>query len=354
MAKAEYFFWTTPDNMTWDDFEKKFGNISGTPPTGDYFSPCKRVPITNRQALVVFYALVSLLSLLGNLLVMLVIWYRRRSCSVTDVYVLNLAVADLLFSLTLPFWAVSKWKGWIFGTPLCKMVSLVKEVNFFSGILLLACISVDRYLAIVHATRTLTRRRHLVKFLCLGIWGLSLILSLPFAIFRQAYTPYSSATICYEVLGEATTNFRIMLRGLSHTFGFLLPLLVMVCCYGFTLRMLFKARTGRKHRAMWVIFVVVLVFLLCWLPYNLVLLSDTLLGTGWIEDTCKRRNDIDQALYVTEILALSHSCLNPVIYAFVGQNFRHEFLKILANCGLVRKEFLTHRHAAFHASHTVC
>ncbi|XP_051009677.1 C-X-C chemokine receptor type 1-like [Acomys russatus] len=354
MAKAEYFFWTAPDNMTWYDFEKEFENITGMPPTGDYFSPCKRVPITNRQTLLVFYALVSLLSLLGNSLVMLVILHRRRSCSVTDVYILNLAIADLLFSMTLPFWAVSKLKGWIFGTPLCKMVSLLKEVNFFSGILLLACISVDRYLAIVHATRTLAQKRHLVKFICLGIWVLSLILSLPFSIFRQAYKPYGSEIICYEVLGEATTNFRLMLRGLSHTFGFLLPLLIMLVCYGLTLRTLFKARMGKKHRAMWVIFAVVFVFLYCCLPYNLVLLSDTLLGAHLIEDTCKRRGDIDQALYITEILGFSHSCLNPIIYAFVGQNFRHEFLKILVNCGLVRKEFLAQHRVAFHTSLTVC
>lgn len=352
MAKAEYFIWTNPES----DFEKQLENITGMPPTGEYFSPCtRRVPITDKPALVVFYALVSLLSLLGNSLVMLVILYGQRTRSVTDVYVLNLAIADLLFSLTLPFLAVSKLKGWIFGTPLCKMVSLVKEVNFFSGILLLACISVDRYLAIVHATHTLARKRYLVKFVCVGIWGLSLILSLPFAIFRQAYKPYLSGTVCYDVLGEATTDFRLTLRGLSHVFGFLLPLLIMLVCYGLILRMLFKARTGQKHRAMWVIFAVVLVFLLCCLPYNLVLLSDTLLGVRLIEDTCERRNGIDQALYITEILGFSHSCLNPVIYAFVGQNFRHEFLKILANHGLVRKEVLTHRRVAVHSSlTTIC
>ncbi|XP_060224601.1 C-X-C chemokine receptor type 1-like [Meriones unguiculatus] len=354
MAKAEYFVWSVPENMTWNYFEKEFGNTTGMPPIGEDSRPCERFAITNRQALVIFYALVTLLSLLGNSLVMLVILPRRRSCSVTDVYMLNLAIADLLFSLTLPFWAVSKLKGWIFGTPLCKMVSLLKETNFFSGILLLACISVDRYLAIVHATSTLAQKRHLVKFVCLGVWALSLILSLPFSIFRQEYKPQNSETVCYEVLGEATAGFRIMLRGLSHVFGFLLPLLVMLVCYGFTLRMLCKARMGQKHRAMWVIFAVVLVFLLCSLPYNLALLSDTLLGAGAIEDTCKRRSDIDQALYVTEILGFSHSCLNPIIYAFVGQNFRHELLRILVSCGLVRKEFLTRRRATFHTSLTSC
>ncbi|EDL75336.1 interleukin 8 receptor, alpha [Rattus norvegicus] len=346
MAEAEYFIWIAPEG----DFEEEFGNITRMLPTGEYFSPCKRVPMTNRQAVVVFYALVFLLSLLGNSLVMLVILYRRRTRSVTDVYVLNLAIADLLFSLTLPFLAVSKWKGWIFGTPLCKMVSLLKEVNFFSGILLLACISVDRYLAIVHATRTLTRKRYLVKFVCMGTWGLSLVLSLPFAIFRQAYKPYRSGTVCYEVLGEATADLRITLRGLSHIFGFLLPLFIMLVCYGLTLRTLFKAHMRQKRRAMWVIFAVVLVFLLCCLPYNLVLLSDTLLGAHLIQDTCERRNNIDQALYITEILGFSHSCLNPVIYAFVGQSFRHEFLKILAN--LVHKEVLTHHSASFRTSLT--
>lgn len=340
--------------MTWDHFEKEFGNTTRMPLIGEDARPCERVAITNRQALVIFYALVTLLSFLGNSIVMLVILSRRSCCSVTDVYLLNLAIADLLFSLTLPFWAVSKLKGWTFGTPLCKMVSLLKEANFFSGILLLACISVDRYLAIVHATNTLAQKRHLVKFVCLGVWALSLILSLPFSIFRQEYKPPNSETICYDVLGEATTSFRLMLRGLSHTFGFLLPLLVMLVCYGFTLRMLFKARMVQKHRAMWVIFAVVLVFLLCCLPYNLALLTDTLLGARLIEDTCERRGDIDQALYVTEILGFSHSCLNPIIYGFVGQNFRHELLKILVNCGLVRKEFLTHHRVTFHTSLTNC
>ncbi|TEA38941.1 hypothetical protein DBR06_SOUSAS1710018, partial [Sousa chinensis] len=148
-------------------------------------APCQPESLViNKYAVVVIYALVFLLSLLGNSLVMLVILYSRVGRSVTDVYLLNLAMADLLFALTLPVWATSKAKGWIFGTALCKVVSLLKEVNFYSGILLLACISVDRYLAIVHATRMLTQKRHWVRFICLGIWVLSLILALPIFVFR--------------------------------------------------------------------------------------------------------------------------------------------------------------------------
>ncbi|XP_029787491.1 C-X-C chemokine receptor type 2-like, partial [Suricata suricatta] len=124
------------------------------------------------------------------------------------------------------------------------------------------------------------------------------------------------------------------------TFGFLLPLMVMLFCYGLTLRTLFEAHMGQKHRAMRVIFAVVLVFLLCWLPYNLVLVADTLMRLRVIKETCERRNDIGRALDATEILGFFHSCLNPIIYAFIGQKFRHGLLKIMAIHGLISKEHL--------------
>ncbi|XP_037377793.1 C-X-C chemokine receptor type 2 [Talpa occidentalis] len=331
-------------NWEYYDFENFTGNYSYNTELPDIqpdSAPC--LPESweiNKYAVVVIYVLVFLLSLLGNFLVILVVLYSQISRSVTDVYLLNLAVADFLFALTLPIWAASKAKGWIFGTTLCKLVSLLKEINFYSSILLLACISVDRYLAIVHATRTLTQKRHWVKFICLGIWTLSFILSMPLFLFRKQIHPPSFSPVCYEDMGANTTKWRIIMRALPQTFGFLLPLLVMLFCYGFTLRTLFAAHMGQKHRAMRVIFAVVLIFLLCWLPYNLVLVADTLMRLGVIQETCARRNHIGRALDATEILGFFHSCLNPFIYAFIGQKFRHGLLKIMASHGLISKEYL--------------
>ncbi|XP_053453999.1 C-X-C chemokine receptor type 1-like [Nycticebus coucang] len=350
MAKTDT---NSSDPWWWWDDEELY-NFTGLPPIEEDYSPCRPDTETlNKYAVVTIYALVFLLSLLGNSLVMLVILYSRVSRSVTDIYLLNLAVADLLFALSLPVWAASKVNGWIFGTRLCKLVSLLKEVNFYSGILLLACISVDRYLAIVHATRTLTQKRYLVKFICLSAWGLSLTLSLPFFLFRQAYKPNNSIPVCYEILGNNTAKWRMVLRILPHTFGFVLPLLVMLFCYGLTLHTLVKAHMGQRHRAMRVIFAVVLIFLLCWLPYHLVLLTDTLMRTQMIKETCERRSDVDRALEVTQILGFLHSCLNPIIYAFIGQNFRHGFFKILATHGLVSKEFMARHHVTSYTSSSI-
>ncbi|XP_012595575.2 C-X-C chemokine receptor type 2-like [Microcebus murinus] len=164
--------------------------------------------------------------------------------------------------------------------------------------------------------------------------------ALSFLIFHRAMYPPSSGPVCYEDMGNSTAKWRMVLQILPQTFGFVLPLLVMLFCYGFTLRTLLKAHMGQKHRAMRVIFAVVLVFLLCWLPYHLVLLTDTLMRTHVIADTCKCHNDVDWALEVTIILGFFHSCLNPLIYAFIGQKFRNGLLKILATRGLVSKELL--------------
>ncbi|XP_051046406.1 C-X-C chemokine receptor type 2 isoform X1 [Phodopus roborovskii] len=333
------------DNFSLDYFFSgdidSYNYSSDLPPTLQGAAPCHPENLEiNRYAVVVIYVLVTLLSLLGNSLVMLVILYNRSTCSVTDVYLLNLAIADLLFALTLPVWAASKVKGWIFGSAMCKIFSFVKEVTFYSSVLLLACISMDRYLAIVHATSTLIQKRHLVKFVCITMWVLSVLVSLPILILRNIVKANSLTLVCYEDVGNDTTKWRMVLRFLPQIIGFLLPLLIMLFCYGFTLRTLFKAHMGQKHRAMRVIFAVVLVFLLCWLPYNLVLFSDTLMRTKKIQETCKRRNDIDMALNATEILGFLHSCLNPIIYAFIGQKFRYGLLKIMATYGIVSKEFL--------------
>ncbi|XP_060610952.2 C-X-C chemokine receptor type 1-like [Anolis sagrei] len=330
------------------DLSDLFGNYSyfdeNTANPSSVAEPCRTEAASPviRYFVAFLYCLVCLLSLIGNALVVLVVTYNKGTRSVTDVYLLNLAIADLLFALTLPIWAVYRAHEWIFGVGMCKFTSVLKEVNFYSGILLLAFISIDRYLAIVYATHHATEKRHLVKFVCVGIWVFSLLLSLPMITSRDVFNaPNSSQMVCYENIGgNETTKWRVVLRILPQTFGFLVPLVIMLFCYGVTVHRLFQMKNNQKKKAMKVILVVVLVFLFCWLPYNITLFADTLMRTGVIAETCKRRGDIDAALSGTEILGFSHSCMNPIIYAFIGQKFRNNFLKILVDRDIISKEVL--------------
>ncbi|XP_072274079.1 C-X-C chemokine receptor type 2-like [Pyxicephalus adspersus] len=306
-------------------------------------APCKSPENVNKYIYVLIYSIVFLLNILGNSLVILVISYNKLKRSTTDVYLLNLAIADLLFAVTLPFWAAYKANEWIFGTFMCRFVSILQEVNFYSGILLLACISVDRYLAIVHATESVTQKRHLVKYVALAIWVFSIVIALPTIWFKTVFKSPKNGLVCHENIGGADTEqWRIILRIGRHLVGFFIPLLIMLFCYGFTIKTLFQTKNNQKQRAMRVILAVVLVFLICWLPYNITVIMDSLMRTNYINETCEFRNRLDVALSVTEIFGYSHSCINPILYAFIGQKFRQSFLRILVSKGIISKEIVSH------------
>ncbi|KAM3916084.1 C-X-C chemokine receptor type 2-like [Leptodactylus fuscus] len=304
-------------------------------------SPCLFSPPANKYIVLVIYAIVFLLNIIGNSLVILVLCYNKLKMSSTDVYLLNLALADLLFSMTLPFWAAYKVSQWVFGIAMCKIISTLQEVNFYSGIFLLACISVDRYMAIVHATEFFTRKQHWVKFITIAVWILSVGLSIPTIWFRDVFLAGYAGVVCHENLEENTETWMINIRVGRFVMGFFIPLLVMVFCYGFVIKTLVQAKNSQKHRAMKVILAVFFVFLICWLPYNITVMVDSLMRTGHINETCALRNHLDTALYVTEIFGFTHSCINPILYAFIGHKFRHSFLTILANKGIISKDRLS-------------
>uniref|UniRef100_UPI00398E6038 C-X-C chemokine receptor type 2-like n=1 Tax=Pristiophorus japonicus TaxID=55135 RepID=UPI00398E6038 len=325
-----------------DEFSDLFENYTDSQ---DFYvdpntAPC--TPIVTASiytALAVVYSLVCFLAVTGNMVVMIVILYNRRTISSTDIYLLHLAIADLLFAVTLPFWAVDAISGWVFGDAMCKIISMLQEVNFYSGILLLACISIDRYLAIVYSTQSHKQKRpFLIKLVCAVVWVLAIALSLPIQYDGEYTLPGSSRTICYEILdGESADTWRATTRFLRHSIGFLIPLAVMIFCYSVTIHRLCQTKGFQKQKAMKVIIAVVLAFLICWLPYNLTVLIDTLMRSKLIDESCDRRNHIDRALSATQILAFLHSCINPILYAFIGVKFRRNLVKLLATKGIIKQ-----------------
>lgn len=292
------------------------------------------------MGLMITYIVVSVLSLLGNSVVVYVVCHMKKGRASTDIYLMHLAVADLLFCLTLPFWAVDAHSGWIFGNFLCKLLSGFQEASVYSGVFLLACISVDRHFAIVRAMHALPSHHRLVKVVCGLVWLVAIVLSLPVAIQKESMLAEDlGQTICFENLtGESSDHWRVSMRVMRHTMGFFLPLVVMAVCYGWIVVTLFHTRNQQKHKAMRVILAVVLAFVLCWLPYNITVLIDTLMrGRSLAEETCDTRYAVEVTLHVTRVLAFMHCAVNPVLYAFIGVKFRNQLLLALYKHGLISK-----------------
>ncbi|XP_037368931.1 C-X-C chemokine receptor type 3 isoform X2 [Talpa occidentalis] len=296
--------------------------------------PCQQDYSLNfdRAVLPVLYSLLFVLGLLGNGAVATVLLSQRAALSSTDIFLLHLAVADVLLVLTLPLWAVDAAVQWVFGSGLCKVAGALFHINFYAGALLLACISIDRYRSIVHATQ-LYRRVSLgrIPLICIIVWGLCLLFTVPDFIYLSAqHDMRLNATFCQYTI---TKWRRTLLQGLQLVAGFLLPLLVMAYCYTRILTVLLLSRGRRRLRAMRLVVTVVVAFTLCWSPYHLALLVDTLMELGALARNCGRESQVDVAKSVTAGLGYLHCCLNPLLYAFVGVKFREHMWMLFMRLG---------------------
>lgn len=320
-------------------FSDDFGNDTDGNLTEDIFLDytCKNeedsVLLYHTVLWTTVYSMVFLLGLLGNGLMLMVLLKRRAHLRVTDIYLLHLALADLLLIFTLPFALTEVLAGWLFGDFLCKLVGLLNRLNLLCGSLLLAGIGFDRYLAIVHVVSSLqTRRPRTVHLVCAVLWVACLALTLPNSVFLSVKENNNTLQKChFNSHGMHGYKWLMVNRMLTHLLCFLLPLVIMGYCYTAVVFTLHRCQQSlEKQGAIRLAMVVTLVFCLCWLPYNITLFVDTLVKLDILsQKTCESRSVLALGLTVTEGIGFIHCCLNPILYAFVGVRFRNELLRLL-------------------------
>ncbi|XP_052463597.1 C3a anaphylatoxin chemotactic receptor isoform X1 [Carassius gibelio] len=296
-----------------DDFWNYFSNESMTDP-----SVSSEVKNSMRTLSLVVYFLTFLLGVPGNMFVVYIAGMKMKR-TVNTIWFLNLATADLLCCLSIPFSVAEIILNhhWPYGSIMCKILPSVIIINMFASVFTLNLISLDRFTQVITPVWAQNHRSMFIARLsCAAAWILSLVLSLPFMILRQTFTDYNS-TLCTFHVGEEDDSSLPALGTLSvirFVFGFLVPLMCITTCYGFIARKL-----GRRHfhsgRAFRIMLAVIVAFFLCWLPYHIV---DVIIMYG------------DQASFLVALamdplavsLAYFNSCLNPIVYVFMGHDFK--------------------------------
>ncbi|XP_035524851.1 C-C chemokine receptor type 10, partial [Morone saxatilis] len=279
------------------------------------------------------FCLIFLLGVVGNCLVIATfgLYRRLRLRSMTDVFLFHLALADLLLLLTLPLQATDTFRGWIFTVSLCKATRACYAINTYSGLLLLACISVDRYLVVAHAQEMLRLRSQMLtggKVAAIGVWLVAVLLSLPEILFSGVLEADEDSLAYCGMLKSGTVK---MATNAAIIAVFCVSFFVMVTCYSLIGRVLWEGNAHRRgkqwhrQRTLKLMVALVLVFLVFQLPYTVVLL-------------CKMAGQFCDPLleYVTCTLAYTRCCLNPILYALVGVRFRNDVLRLLHDSGCKR------------------
>ncbi|XP_055361827.1 B2 bradykinin receptor-like [Betta splendens] len=269
---------------------------------------------------------ISALGIGLNLFVLSVFCCHRKRCTVAELYLSNLAAADLLLMSFLPFWAVSAGNrfAWAFGGALCRVVNLSIVMNVYCSIYFLVLVSMDRYWALVKPLSSeKMRSAKFAKLGCVLVWGGGLLLSVPTIIYRETTTyPHLNQTYC-SFSSEVQLGFEVMLSA----FSFIIPLPIISFCTWKILQALNKRLRRaskpqqKEHKATRLILAVLLAFLLCWVPFHLVRIIELLYRLKVLKE-CTLRAALGVCRQVFMNLAYFNSVLNPILYVIMGGNFR--------------------------------
>ncbi|XP_075823786.1 C-C chemokine receptor 1-like protein 1 [Microtus pennsylvanicus] len=269
------------------------------------------------------YSLVFIIGVIGNALVVLVLIQHRRLRSMTSIYLFNLAISDLVFLFALPFWIDYIIKGdWIFGDAMCKFLSAFYYLGLYSDMFFITLLTIDRYLAIVHAVFALRARTVTFGIITSVItWVLAILASIPCLCFFKAQLEFTYNTCRADLPKESLKYFLRFQAVTMNLLGLILPLLAMIICYTRIINVLHRRPNKKKAKAMRLIFVITLLFFLLWTPYYLAAFASAFEDFLFTSE-CERNQQLDLALMVTEAIAYTHCCVNPFIYVFVGKRFR--------------------------------
>ncbi|XP_009488379.1 C3a anaphylatoxin chemotactic receptor [Pelecanus crispus] len=325
------------------------GNSSSHEQAGVYYTSESIVSIA-------IFAIVFIIGIPGNGLVIWVAGLKMKR-SVNIVWFLNLAVADLMCCLSLPFSIVhlALHEHWPYGWFLCKVIPSVIIFTMFASVFLLVAISIDRCLLVMKPVWCQNHRTvKFVSLICSGIWILAFIFSCPVFHYRETsihdgktecgynfgddevpdyrynsvnellemYSPLAySGNDSWENFYETDYSISLALVVINVTravFGFVLPFGIMAVCYAcIAFRMHANQFHKPRNRMLRTIVLVVAAFFICWSPYHTVgiLCLVPTLGTGL-------RESLILWDHLSIALAYANSCINPLVYVFVGRDFR--------------------------------
>ncbi|NXL48266.1 C3AR protein, partial [Podilymbus podiceps] len=305
---------------------------------------------------IAIFIIVFIIGIPGNGLVIWVAGLKMKR-SVNIVWFLNLAVADFMCCMSLLFSIVhlALHEHWPYGWFLCKVIPSVIIFTMFASVFMLVAISIDRCLLVMKPVWCQNHRTvKFISLICSGIWILAFIFCCPVFHYRETSTHDGKTECGYnfgddEVLdymddsvnefleeysplpyngnvsqgnlyeGDYSVPIALVIINITRAvFGFVLPFGIMAVCYAL---ITFRTRANQFHRRhsrmLRTIVLVVAAFFICWAPYHIVgiLCLVPTLGTGLKESLIPWD-------HLSIALAYTNSCINPLLYVFVGRDFR--------------------------------
>ncbi|XP_073428102.1 pyroglutamylated RF-amide peptide receptor [Dendrobates tinctorius] len=317
------------------------------------------LPVRTKAAFVSMCVLIFVLALFGNSLVLYVVTRSKAMRTVTNIFICSLAVSDLLIAFfCIPFTMLQNISSnWLGGAFACKVVPFVQSTAIVTEILTMTCIAVERHQGIIHPLKMKWQYTNRRAFTMLGIvWLAAALVGFPLWHVQKLEIKYDflyekKYVCCLEkwnshVHQKVYTTFILVIL-------FLLPLTLMLLLYskiGYELWI--KKRVGdasvlqtihdnemskisrKKKRAIIMMITVVVLFAVCWAPFHVV---------HMMIEYSNFENEYDDVTIkiifaVVQIIGFFNSICNPIVYAFMNENFKKNFLSAICFCFCFMKD----------------
>ncbi|XP_014835453.1 PREDICTED: C-C chemokine receptor type 8-like [Poecilia mexicana] len=253
--------------------------------------------------------------------------------TVINILLVNLVASSLIFISSLPIVAAyMQMSDWSFGSATCKIVFSAYYLGFYSSVFFLTLLTFDRYLAFVHfmpVVHVRSRRNAIIS--CAVVWVISGLACVLPMILHGAYEK-DKKIHCEEFAYSDGMNVEKLKKFRFHIqlFVFLiLPLAIIIFCYVRIVVTIKKSQSGSKFHAVRMIFMIVVLFFICWIPFNIVELLHYKLESVL---SCEAKRKLGYALHVTRNMAYIYFCISPMFYTFVGKKFQNHFKQLLVKC----------------------
>nr|XP_055045080.1 P2Y purinoceptor 1-like [Misgurnus anguillicaudatus]XP_055045081.1 P2Y purinoceptor 1-like [Misgurnus anguillicaudatus] len=262
------------------------------------------------------YIPVLIFGLIGNLGALYYFIFKIKQRSPSNVYIVNLAVADTLFLCTLPFrihYHVNE-SNWVFGDAMCLITGTLYFANIYISITFMTCICVDRYIATLHPhTYLQLRNKSVATMVSTGVWSISGAAMLAFMLNCPGRT---NKVTCFEDLSSEDWSTLAPFTACCIIFGYLLPYVVILVCYPIVARRISRINNNTARGARRIIYAILAITVVCFLPYHIVNLVYLLSRMRLIAV------DVWIPRRVTMALVSLNSLLDPVLYYFATGHYK--------------------------------
>ncbi|XP_034609341.1 tRNA pseudouridine synthase-like 1 isoform X1 [Trachemys scripta elegans] len=272
----------------------------------------------------IIYSTVFVLGLLENVLALYLLTCKVKHTSHSYIYLINLAVADTLFVCILPFkihYHLNQ-NDWIFGDMACRITGALYYINIYVSIAFFTCICMDRYVAVLHPFTYIRIKVTHYRIVVTVFWLVAASIMIPLILGGPLHNKGTeNKTACFENFSLTSWTHRMMPYNVcALLFGFVIPFAIILISYPLIAKRIAHTRRSiHKKKALRTIYLILLISILCFLPYHLTHLLHFLMRVQLIQ-SCLFTNLIYKMRRVTLALVSFNCCLNPILYYFTSSS----------------------------------